>query len=41
MGDMGPFLDYAKLNASFRLLIDGPRFIAMARNRYFTDADSL
>lgn len=41
MGDMGPFLDYAQLNAAFRLLIDGHPFIAMARNRYFMDADGL
>ncbi|ANQ84279.1 putative inorganic pyrophosphate phosphatase [Azoarcus olearius] len=41
MGDMGPFLDYAQLNAAFRLLMDGHPLIAMARNRYFMDADGL
>lgn len=41
MGDMGPFLDYGRLNAAFRLLMDGRPFIAMARNRYFMEADGL
>lgn len=41
MGDMGPFLDYTRLNAAFRLLIDGCPFIAMARNRYYMDVDGL
>ncbi|BAL25787.1 TIGR01458 family HAD-type hydrolase [Azoarcus sp. KH32C] len=41
MGDMGPFLDYASLNAAFRLLMDGKPFIAMAKNRYFMERDGL
>lgn len=41
MGDMGPFLDYAQLNAAFRLLMDGKPFIAMAKNRYFMEEDGL
>lgn len=41
MGDMGPFLDYTRLNTAFRLLITGHPFIAMARNRYFMEADGL
>ncbi|HJV25233.1 MAG TPA: TIGR01458 family HAD-type hydrolase [Aromatoleum sp.] len=41
MGDMGPFLDYACLNAAFRLLMEGKPFIAMARNRYFMEEDGL
>lgn len=41
MGDMGPFLDYAQLNAAFRLLMTGKPFIAMARNRYFMEEDGL
>ena len=41
MGDMGPFLDYAQLNAAFRLLMAGKPFIAMAKNRYFMEEDGL
>ncbi|MDT3669544.1 MAG: TIGR01458 family HAD-type hydrolase [Aromatoleum sp.] len=41
LGDMGPFLDYAQLNAAFRLLMAGKPFIAMAKNRYFMDEDGL
>lgn len=41
MGDMGPHLSYAHLNRAFRLLMDGAAFIAMARNRYFKEADGL
>ena len=41
LGDMGPFLDYAQLNAAFRLLMGGKPFIAMAKNRYFMEEDGL
>lgn len=41
MGDMGPHLTYEHLNHAFRLLMDGAPFIAMARNRYFKEADGL
>lgn len=41
MGDMGPFLDYAQLDAAFRLLMAGKPFIAMAKNRYFMEEDGL
>lgn len=41
MGDMGPYLDYAQLNAAFRLLMAGAPFIAMAKNRYFMEEDGL
>jgi len=41
MGDMGPHLDYARLNAAFRLLMAGKPFIAMAKNRYFMEEDGL
>lgn len=41
MGDMGPYLDYAQLNAAFRLLMAGGAFIAMAKNRYFMEEDGL
>jgi len=41
MGDMGPHLTYERLNRAFRLLMDGAPFIAMARNRYFKEADGL
>jgi len=41
LGDMGPFLDYAQLNAAFRLLMAGKPFIAMAKNRYFMEEDGL
>lgn len=41
MGDMGPQLDYTRLNAAFRLLMAGGSFIAMAKNRYFMEEDGL
>ncbi|MBD5801067.1 putative hydrolase YutF [Azoarcus sp. Aa7] len=41
LGDMGPHLDYARLNAAFRLLMAGGAFIAMAKNRYFMEEDGL
>ncbi|NMG45224.1 TIGR01458 family HAD-type hydrolase [Aromatoleum toluvorans] len=41
LGDMGPHLDYAQLNAAFRLLMAGGAFIAMAKNRYFMEEDGL
>lgn len=41
MGDIGPHLDYARLNTAFRLLMRGLPFIAMAKNRYFMEEDGL
>lgn len=39
IGDAGPHFSFDRLNAAFRLLIDGRPLIAMARNRYFQEAD--
>lgn len=41
LGDAGPYFSYAALNAAFRLLMDGLPLLAMARNRYFMEADGL
>ncbi|MFT3721452.1 TIGR01458 family HAD-type hydrolase [Pseudorhodoferax sp.] len=41
MGDAGPYFDYAQLNAAFRLIHAGARFVAMARNRSFREEDGL
>ncbi len=41
LGDAGPRFDYDHLNRAFRLLMDGARFLAMARNRYFKEPDGL
>lgn len=41
LGDAGPCFDYASLNRAFRLLMAGCPLIAMARNRYFREADGL
>jgi HAD superfamily hydrolase (TIGR01458 family) len=41
MGDAGPYFTFERLNAAFRLLMDGLPLIAMARNRYFKEADGL
>jgi HAD superfamily hydrolase (TIGR01458 family) len=39
VADVGDALTYADLNGAFRLLMTGAPLIAMARNRYFKDAD--
>lgn len=41
LGDMGPHFTYPVLNRAFRLLMDGLPLMAMARNRYFMEADGL
>lgn len=41
LGDMGNYFSYAVLNQAFRLLMQGVPLIAMARNRYFMEADGL
>lgn len=39
VGDAGPFFTFDRLNAAFRLLVDGAPFLALAHNRVFKDAD--
>jgi HAD superfamily hydrolase (TIGR01458 family) len=41
VGDIGDELTYDKLNRSFRFLLDGAAFIALAQNRYFRGEDGL
>lgn len=41
LGDAGEGFTYGRLNAAFRLLIEGAPLLAMARNRYFKDGESL
>jgi HAD superfamily hydrolase (TIGR01458 family) len=41
LGDMGPHYTYDILNHAFRLLMQGLPLMAMARNRYFMEADGL
>lgn len=41
VGDAGEAFTYARLNAAFRLLLDGAPLLAMARNRYFRDGEAL
>lgn len=41
LGDAGPHFTFDRLNIAFRLLMDGLPLIAMARNRYFKEADGL
>jgi HAD superfamily hydrolase (TIGR01458 family) len=41
VGDAGPHFTFERLNAAFRLLMEGLPLIAMARNRYFREADGL
>jgi HAD superfamily hydrolase (TIGR01458 family) len=41
VGDIGDELTYEKLNRSFRFLLDGAAFIALAQNRYFRGEDGL
>lgn len=39
--DAGEAFDYARLNQAFSLLLQGARFLAIGRNRYFRDAHGL
>jgi HAD superfamily hydrolase (TIGR01458 family) len=39
LGDAGPHFTFERLNAAFRLLMQGLPLIAMARNRYFQEAE--
>ncbi len=41
LGDMGEYFTYAGLNHAFRLLMQGLPLLAMARNRYFMEADGM
>lgn len=41
IGDAADRFTYDRLNAAFRLLIDGAPLLAIATNRYFKDADGL
>ncbi len=41
LGDAGEYFDYRCLNAAFRLLMEGAPLVAVARNRYFLEADGL
>lgn len=41
VGDAGAGFTYEALNRAFRILIDGGRLYALARNRYFRAADGL
>ncbi|MDE2439586.1 MAG: TIGR01458 family HAD-type hydrolase [Betaproteobacteria bacterium] len=41
LGDMGTHYTYAILNQAFRLVMQGLPLMAMARNRYFMEADGL
>lgn len=39
VGDVGEAFHYASLSRAFRELIDGAKLIALAKNRFFKDAD--
>ena len=41
LGDAGEDFTYARMNAAFRLLMQGLPLIVMARNKYFREADGL
>jgi HAD superfamily hydrolase (TIGR01458 family) len=41
LGDAADGFTFARLNAAFRILIEGGRFYALARNRYFRTAGGL
>ena len=41
IGDAGEDFTYGRLNAAFRLLMEGAPLIAMGNNRYFKEADGL
>ncbi|MGI9394900.1 MAG: HAD-IA family hydrolase, partial [Boseongicola sp.] len=39
VGDAGPYFTFDRMNAAFRMLMDGAPFLALATNRVFSDAD--
>ena len=39
VGDAGENFNYPRMNRAFRTLMNGARFIAAAKNRYFKDSD--
>jgi HAD superfamily hydrolase (TIGR01458 family) len=41
LGDAGEYFDYRSLNAAFRVLLNGAPLVAVARNRYFREADGI
>lgn len=41
LGDAGPHFTFERMNAAFRLLMEGLPLVAMARNRYFKEPDGL
>lgn len=41
IGDAADRFTYERLNDAFRLIVDGAPMLAIARNRYFRDADQL
>jgi HAD superfamily hydrolase (TIGR01458 family) len=41
LGDAGPYFSFERMNAAFRLLMRGLPLVAMAKNRYFKEADGL
>jgi HAD superfamily hydrolase (TIGR01458 family) len=41
LGDVGEAFTYERLNAAFRMLLDGAALVTMARNRYYLGAGGL
>lgn len=41
VGDAGPWFTYERLNAGFRLVMNGAPLLAIARNRYFREDEGL
>jgi len=41
LGDAAQYFTYEKLNTAFRILIEGGKFYALGRNRYFKDEEGL
>lgn len=41
VGDLGEGFDYARLNAAFRLLMDGADLVALQKNRYWREPGGL
>ena len=41
VGDLGENFTYARLNAAFRLLVDGAQLLALQKNRYWRREDGL
>jgi HAD superfamily hydrolase (TIGR01458 family) len=41
LGDLGDGMTFARLNAAFRLLLDGAELVTLARNRYWKDREGL